>query len=132
MTRFCGYCGNKLKQQNGKGAPKARCWIWIPLAVVLAAGAAGIVFGIRWNSSGARLERALEKEDYECRDCRGNFIFVKPKHSAREVANRLETEKKVLVHPYGNELLKDCLRVSVGSKEAMELFLEAFLEVDRQ
>ena len=76
--------------------------------------------------------QALEKEGYECRDCRGNFIFVKPKHSAREVANRLETEKKVLVHPYGNELLKDCLRVSVGSKEAMELFLEAFLEVDRQ
>ena len=63
--RFCGYCGNELKQQNGKSAPKARCWIWIPLAVVLAAGAAGIVFGIRWNSSGARLERALEKEDYE-------------------------------------------------------------------
>ena len=63
--RFCGYCGNELKQQNAKGAPKARWWIWIPLAVVLAAGAAGIVFGIRWNSSRARLERALEKEDYE-------------------------------------------------------------------
>ena len=68
----------------------------------------------------------------QCRDCRGNFIFVKPKHSAREVANRLETEKKVLVHPYGNELLKDCLRVSVGSVNAMKLFLDAFLEIDGQ
>ena len=76
--RFCGYCGNELKQQNAKGAPKARWWIWIPLAVVLAAGAAGIVFGIRWNSSGARLERALEKEDYETAACLKSSAAILP------------------------------------------------------
>lgn len=59
----------------------------------------------------------LQKKGYECRDCRGNFIFVKPHHNAKEIAKRLEEEKQVLVHPYGNELLKDYLRVSVGSKK---------------
>ena len=72
----------------------------------------------------------LQKKGYECRDCRGNFIFVKPHHNAKEIAKRLEEEKQVLVHPYGNELLKDYLRVSVGSKKAMQIFLDAFLEVD--
>lgn len=74
--------------------------------------------------------QVLEENGYECRDCRGNFIFVKPRHPAGEVARRLEEEKKVLVHPYGNELLKQYLRVSVGSREAMKLFLDAFLEAD--
>lgn len=72
----------------------------------------------------------LKKRGYECRDCRGNFIFVKPKHNAKTVAHRLEGEKKVLVHPYGNELLKDYLRVSVGSADAMKIFLNAFFEID--
>lgn len=72
----------------------------------------------------------LKEHGYWCKDCMGNFIFVKPKHDAREVAKRLETEKKVLVHPYGNELLKDYIRVSVGSVESMKIFLNAFLEID--
>lgn len=69
---------------------------------------------------------------YECRDCRGNFIFVKPKHNAHLVCNRLEKEKKVLVHSYGNELLKDYLRISVGSIKTMKVFLNAFLDIDKE
>ena len=72
----------------------------------------------------------LSKKGYACRDCRGNYIFVKPRHDARKVAARLESEKQVLVHPYGNELLKDYLRVSVGSVKSMKIFLKAFYEVD--
>lgn len=72
----------------------------------------------------------LSKKGYVCRDCKGNYIFVKPKHEARKVANRLATEKKVLVHPYRNDLLKDYLRVSVGSVESMKIFLNAFFEID--
>lgn len=75
--------------------------------------------------------QALEKSGYECRDCTGNFIFIRPKNSAAEVAERLEKEKNVLVHAYSNELLKDYLRVSVGSKKAMEIFLDAFFDVDK-
>ena len=72
----------------------------------------------------------LKTHGYWCRDCIGNFIFVKPNHDAREVAQQLKVRKKVLVHPYGNELLKDYLRVSVGSKTAMKIFLDAFFEMD--
>ena len=57
-------------------------------------------------------------------------FHLKPRHDAQEIAKRLEKEKQVLVHPYGNELLKDSLRVSVGSKKAMQIFLDAFFQVD--
>lgn len=71
----------------------------------------------------------LGKLNYWCRDCMGNFIFIKPKHDAHEVSTRLE-KMNVLVHPYGNSLLKDFIRVSTGSKVAMCRFLEAFKEAD--
>lgn len=74
----------------------------------------------------------LTKNGYETRDCRGNFIFVTPKHQATEVAQKLETEKKILVKSYGNEMLKKYLRISVGSKDAMERFLTAFFEIDER
>lgn len=72
----------------------------------------------------------LERIGYWCRDCMGNFIFIKPNHDAHEVSNRLEN-MNVLVHPYGNALLKDYIRVSTGSKTAMGKFLDAFLEADK-
>ena len=74
---------------------------------------------------------SLREHGYECRGCKGNFLFVKPKHNAKEIATRLEEEKKVLVHPYGNEILKDYIRVSVGSVDAMKIFLDAFYELDK-
>lgn len=84
------------------------------------------------NEGKAYTLETLREHGYECRDCRGNFIFVKPRHNAKEVAKRLEEEKKVLVHPYGNELLKDYLRVSVGSRKAMQIFLDAFFAVEEE
>lgn len=82
------------------------------------------------NEGKAYALNELSNNGYTCRDCRGNYIFVKPKHAAKTVAAKLAKEKKVLVHPYGNELLKDYLRVSVGSVKSMEIFLKAFFEVD--
>ena len=72
----------------------------------------------------------LRMRGYWCRDCMGNFIFIKPRSDAREVADKLEG-LNVLVHPYGNPLLKDYIRVSTGSKAAMAKFLDAFMEVDK-
>lgn len=66
---------------------------------------------------------------YWCKDCMGNFIFIRPRHDAHVVAEQLK-KMNVLVHPYGNELLKDYIRVSTGSKDSMKKFLNAFLEVD--
>lgn len=71
----------------------------------------------------------LREREYWCRDCNGNFIFIKTRHDAHQVSKALE-EQNVLVHPYGNPLLKDYIRVSTGSKIAMETFLKAFLSVD--
>ncbi len=75
---------------------------------------------------------ALAENGYECRSCKGNFIFVKPKHPASEVGALLAVKKRVLVHSYSNPLLKDYLRISTGSRKAMETFLRAFLEVDQR
>lgn len=72
----------------------------------------------------------LCKRDYWCRDCIGNFVFIKPNHDAHDVALRLE-RMNVLVHPYGNDLLRKYIRVSTGSRSAMEKFFGAFLEVDK-
>ena len=72
----------------------------------------------------------LDRMGYWCRDCMGNFIFIKSRHDAREVSDRLEN-MNVLVHPYGNPLLKDLIRVSTGSKASMGKFLEAFKEADK-
>lgn len=72
----------------------------------------------------------LVRQGYWCKDCMGNFIFIKPRHDAHEVSERLE-RMNVLVHPYGNPLLKDYIRVSTGSKVAMGKFFEAFKEADR-
>lgn len=71
----------------------------------------------------------LRSLGYWCRDCMGNFIFVKTNRDAHEVAQKLE-KMNVLVHPYGNALLKDYIRVSTGSKSAMEKFMDVFVWVD--
>ncbi len=73
----------------------------------------------------------LRKNDYKCKDCMGNFIFVEPHNDAKGLSDKLCKEKKILVHSYGNELLKRYIRVSIGSKEAMKIFLDAFLELDK-
>lgn len=72
----------------------------------------------------------LREHGYECRSCLGNFILIKTKNDPHEVTKRLEDEHKVLIHAYGNELLKPYVRASVGSKKAMQIFLDAFLTVD--
>lgn len=72
----------------------------------------------------------LRARGYWCRDCIGNFIFIKPNKDAHSVSEELERLHGVLVHPYGNQLLRDFVRVSTGSRAAMEKFLAAFLEVE--
>lgn len=73
----------------------------------------------------------LQRLGYICRDCRGNYIFIKTKNDAHIIARQLKEEKKILVHPYNNELLKDYIRVSTASINSMKFFLEAFLDVDK-
>lgn len=74
----------------------------------------------------------LKENGYECRDCRGNFIFIKPKHDALMVVKQLEEQYNVLVHGYSNALLKNYIRVSTGSIKSMEKFLKYFYLVDNK
>lgn len=86
---------------------------------------------IRTEKEGkAHTLQVLRDKGYWCRDCVGNFIFVETKKDPLLVAQRLKTEKQVLVHTFGNPLLKKYLRISIGSRAAMDVFLDAFLEVD--
>ena len=76
------------------------------------------------------LIKELEKNGYWCKDCMGNFVLIKTKNEPHEVTKRLEENHDVLVHAYGKGALEECIRVSVGSKEAMSVFIEALLSVE--
>lgn len=79
----------------------------------------------------AYLLASLGQSGYEVMEREGNFLFVRPKSgTAKDVAARLEHEKRVLVKTYGAPLLKDYLRISTGARRYMEQFLQAFYEVD--
>ncbi|MBR3287392.1 MAG: histidinol-phosphate aminotransferase family protein [Bacteroidales bacterium] len=80
----------------------------------------------------AYLINELRKRGYWFMDCHGNYVLIKPKHDAHEIARRLSDEKKTLVHTYGNILLKDVLRVTIGSKKAMEFFSKVYFDVDKE
>ena len=58
--------------------------------------------------------------------------YYHPTESGEEkaVKERLE-EKKILIKTYGQEMLKDYIRISTGSRRVMEQFTEALYEVDR-
>jgi histidinol-phosphate aminotransferase len=76
------------------------------------------------------LLHALEQNHYEYYPQSGNFIFIKPHIDAKLLESRLK-EKKILVKTYGNDLLKDYIRINTGSPKVMEQFMEALLEADQ-
>lgn len=79
----------------------------------------------------AYMLQTLNAKGYECRDCRGNFIFVKTHTNPQQVAKKMEQEYKLLVKTFSNPILKDVLRISTGSKVAMEKVIEIFLQCDK-
>lgn len=73
----------------------------------------------------------LSKHGYECIDCKGNYVLLKTKLDSHEVTKRLKEQKRLLVHDYNNELLRDYLRVTTGSKQSMQIFIDCLLDVDK-
>lgn len=71
----------------------------------------------------------LKARGYEAFAEAGNFIFVKPRKEIPYLKEEL-AKRGVLVKSFGNELLKDYLRISTGSKAAMEQYVKEFLEVE--
>ena len=75
------------------------------------------------------LLESLKEHGYEVFAQNGNYAFIKTKTPVPQVKERLE-EKKILIKTYGQEMLKDYIRISTGSKKVMEQFTEALYEVD--
>lgn len=73
----------------------------------------------------------LSENGYWFMDCHGNYVLVRTKQDAHLVTQKLAEEKRILVHPYGNPLMKDLIRVTVGTKVSMEFFMKALLEIDK-
>lgn len=76
------------------------------------------------------LTESLAEHGYEYFAENGNYAFIRTKTSVSQVKERLE-EKKILIKTYGQEMLKDYIRISTGSKRVMKQFTEALYEVDR-
>ena len=105
----------------------------------------GLLFGERLLEHPEIISSLIEKEKagknylmeqlaahgYWFMDCHGNYVLLRPKQDAHEIAHRLESQKRVLVHTYGNALMKDLLRVTIGSENAMAFFMQALLDVDK-
>ncbi len=72
---------------------------------------------------------ALREKGYEVFPEAGNFIFVRPRKEISCLKEELH-RRGVLVKSYGNDLLKDYLRISTGSRQAMERYIEEFLKAE--
>ena len=72
----------------------------------------------------------LGQKGYEIIDGLGNYVFIRTKRDTYELECALKQRKNILIKTYGNRWLKDYIRVSVGSKKAMQYFADAFLELD--
>lgn len=71
----------------------------------------------------------LREKGYEVFAEAGNFIFVKPKSHIPTLVQELN-RRGVLVKSYRHKLLKDYLRISTGSRKAMEEYIKEFLEAE--
>lgn len=78
------------------------------------------------------LIEALDKNGYKHKGEAGNFLFIKPKTDANFIVEKMKSEKKILIKSYPNVGdFGTCLRVSIGERKYMEIFMNALLELDK-
>lgn len=86
----------------------------------------------RFNEGRAYLINELDKLGYPHKGEAGNFLFIKPKTDAQKIVERMKQEKKILIKTYPNVgEFGDCLRVTIGEKRFMEMFIAALVELDK-
>lgn len=84
-----------------------------------------------YNEGRKYLIETLDVHGYKHKGEAGNFLFIKPKTEATKIVNRMKAEKKILIKSYANVgEFGNCLRVSIGEKKYMEVFLNALFEID--
>lgn len=85
-----------------------------------------------FNEGRKYLVDSLDAHGYQHKGDAGNFIFIKTKTDANVIVNRMKSEKKILIKSYPNVgEFGTCLRVSIGERQYMEMFMEALLDLDR-
>lgn len=86
----------------------------------------------KFNCGRKFLIEELDENGYRHKGEAGNFIFIEPHTDAKTIVNRMKAEKKILIKVYPNVgAFGDCLRVSIGEKKYMKIFMDALLELDR-
>lgn len=85
----------------------------------------------KFNEGRNWLVETLDLNGYSHKGEAGNFIFIKTKTDAQTIVDRMKNEKKILIKSYPNVgEFGTCLRVSIGEKIFMEMFMNALLELD--
>ena len=85
----------------------------------------------KFNEGRKYLIDELDANGYAHKGEAGNFIFIKTKTDAEKIVARMKLEKKILIKSYPNVGdFGTCLRVSIGEKRYMEIFMQALLELD--
>ncbi len=77
------------------------------------------------------LTQQLKIKGYEYYAQEGNYVLIKTKKSPIEIKELLK-EEKILIKTYGNDLLKDWIRVTTGSKEIMSRFWKVLSRLEEQ
>ena len=73
--------------------------------------------------------KELKKLGFELTDSSANFVFAKhPEHEGKFLLDRL-AERKILVRHFGYARIKDYLRITIGSKDQMDVLLKALAEI---
>ncbi|HOC03529.1 MAG TPA: histidinol-phosphate transaminase [bacterium] len=75
------------------------------------------------------LKGELEKIGFYVFPSSANFILVKPLHIKAEDLYKVLKEKRILVRYFGTPLLKDYLRITIGSKKEIKVLMSAIKEI---
>lgn len=86
----------------------------------------------KFNEGRKYLIDSLDELGYRHKGEAGNFLFIEPKTNAQTIVDRMKAEKKILIKTYLNVgEFGDCLRVSMGEKQYMEIFMKSLIELDK-
>lgn len=71
----------------------------------------------------------LEKLGFFVLDSKANFLFAKSEKIGGEEYYQKLRQKGILVRHFGSDKIKDFVRVTIGTKEQMEIFIEKTKEI---
>lgn len=71
----------------------------------------------------------LDRHQYQYYAECGNYILIRPKKNAYQLREALK-EKGILIKTYRQPILKDWIRITIGSEKIMSVFWNAFQQIE--